>query len=61
LLGIPHVLLDNSPGESRDFYEAWTSECSFVRWAGSTDDALVQARALLARTRPRRLGPLKRL
>jgi exopolysaccharide biosynthesis predicted pyruvyltransferase EpsI len=48
LLGIPHVLLDNSYGKVRSFYEAWTSECSFVRWAGSTDDALVQARALLA-------------
>jgi exopolysaccharide biosynthesis predicted pyruvyltransferase EpsI len=54
-------MLDNGYGKVRGFYEAWTSECSFVRWAGSTDDALVQARALLARTRPRRLGPLKRL
>jgi exopolysaccharide biosynthesis predicted pyruvyltransferase EpsI len=61
LLGIPHVLLDNSYGKVRGFYEAWTSECSFVRWAGSTDDALVQAERFLPSTRPRRLGPLKRL
>ena len=48
LLGVPHVLLDNSYGKVRGFYEAWTSECSFVRWARSADDALFQARALLA-------------
>jgi pyruvyl transferase EpsO len=48
LLGVPHVLLDNSYGKVRGFYEAWTSECSFARWADSADDALIQGRALLA-------------
>ena len=48
LLGVPHVLLDNSYGKVRGFYEAWTSECSFARWADSADEALIEARALLA-------------
>ena len=47
LLGVPHVLLDNSYGKVSGVYEAWTSECSFARFADSADDALIRARALL--------------
>ncbi len=44
LLGIPHVLLDNSYGKVRSFYETWTSQLELVRWADSAEVALAQAR-----------------
>ena len=35
LLGIPHVLLDNSNGKVKRFYDMWTAESDLVRWAES--------------------------
>ena len=35
LLGIPHVLLDNSNGKVKRFYDTWTAESDLVRWADS--------------------------
>ena len=40
LLGIPHVLLDNSYGKVRSFYATWTRGCELVRWAESGSDAV---------------------
>jgi len=50
LLGIPHVLLDNSYGKLRGFHDAWTSGCDLVHWAGSPHEALEIAIALEARS-----------
>jgi pyruvyl transferase EpsO len=38
LLDKPHVLVDNSYGKNRTFYETWTSECEIAELAvsGST-------------------------
>lgn len=47
LLGIPHVLLDNSYGKIRRFHEAWTSESPLVQWSEDPEEAL--HRALAAR------------
>ena len=40
LLGIPHVLLDNSYGKLRSFYETWTRECDLVRWCDDASNAM---------------------
>jgi exopolysaccharide biosynthesis predicted pyruvyltransferase EpsI len=49
LLGIPHVVLDNSYGKLRHFRAAWdTTSSPLVRWAESPAAALASARALLA-------------
>jgi exopolysaccharide biosynthesis predicted pyruvyltransferase EpsI len=47
LLGIPHVLLDNSYGKVRRVHEAWTADVSQVRWAASPAEAVTAARSLL--------------
>jgi pyruvyl transferase EpsO len=39
LLGIPHVLLDNSYGKLRSFRDSWTADTTLARWAGSLDEA----------------------
>jgi exopolysaccharide biosynthesis protein PssK len=39
LIGIPHVVLDNSYGKVRRFYDAWTRESKLARWATSIVDA----------------------
>lgn len=44
LLGIPHVVLDNSYGKVRSFYETWTSRLELGRWANSAAEALAQTR-----------------
>jgi pyruvyl transferase EpsO len=49
LLGIPHVLLDNSYGKLSSFHETWTTDVADVDWADSPDDALVKATELAAR------------
>lgn len=49
LMGIPHVLLDNSYGKLRRFYDSWTSGCADARFATSIEEALDIAREL-ART-----------
>ncbi len=46
-MGIPHVVLDNSYGKVRSFYEAWTSASSLAQWANSVEEALEIARSLL--------------
>jgi exopolysaccharide biosynthesis predicted pyruvyltransferase EpsI len=40
LMGIPHVLLDNSYGKLSSFYQTWTSGCALARWADSAEQAL---------------------
>ena len=47
LLGIPHVLLDNSYGKVRRVHEAWTADAALVRWAASPAEAVAVARSLL--------------
>ncbi|PRY12939.1 polysaccharide pyruvyl transferase family protein [Kineococcus rhizosphaerae] len=47
LLGIPHVVLDNSYGKIADFREAWTSESVLTRTASGADEAVDAARELL--------------
>ena len=53
LLGIPHVLLDNTYGKLRSFYEAWTSGSQLARWAESPEEALVLAQDLARDLPPR--------
>jgi len=48
LLGIPHVVLDNSYGKVRQFHETWTKSMPHVRWAESPTDARAAAKELLA-------------
>jgi exopolysaccharide biosynthesis protein PssK len=43
LLGIPHVLLDNSYGKVSSFYETWTRDSDLVRWGGSGVEAVALA------------------
>jgi exopolysaccharide biosynthesis predicted pyruvyltransferase EpsI len=40
LLGIPHVLIDNSYGKVSGFYETWTSDSRLARWAPTPAHAL---------------------
>jgi exopolysaccharide biosynthesis predicted pyruvyltransferase EpsI len=49
LLGVPHVLVDNSYGKLRGFYDAWTASSPIVQWAGSPAEAasLVRQQAVL--------------
>ncbi len=47
LLGIPHVLLDNSYGKVKNFYRIWTRDCGLTTWAVSLEDALQVARSLV--------------
>lgn len=49
LLGIPHILLDNSYGKLSRFYESWSTEIDGVWWADSASDALRLADTLLSR------------
>ena len=46
MMEIPHVLLDNSYGKLRDFYETWTKNETLVKWASSPEEALAVARDL---------------
>jgi pyruvyl transferase EpsO len=50
LMGIPHVLIDNSYGKLRQLYDSWTSSCRDAHFANSIEEALDIARGL-ARTR----------
>lgn len=43
LLHIPHVLLDNSYGKIKSFWNSWTEESPFVYWADSQEEALEMA------------------
>jgi exopolysaccharide biosynthesis predicted pyruvyltransferase EpsI len=51
LLGIPHVLLDNSYGKVRSFYDTWTQGCDLVRWRERGSDAMRCAGELVERPR----------
>lgn len=46
LMGIPHVLLDNSYGKLSSFHETWTADVDNVRWAQSPAEALRLAEQL---------------
>ncbi len=46
LLGIPHVLMDNSYDKIRRFHETWTRGCPLVHWAASPGEALEIARTI---------------
>jgi exopolysaccharide biosynthesis predicted pyruvyltransferase EpsI len=43
LLGLPHIVLDNSYGKTRSVYETWTSASGIARLAGSAEEALALA------------------
>jgi len=47
LLGVPHVVLDNSYGKIRSTFETWTHASGLATWAETTDDALREAAMLL--------------
>ncbi len=49
LMGIPHVLVDNSYGKVRSFFDAWTRDAPGVRFCGDWTQAL----ETLALDRPR--------
>lgn len=55
LLDIPHVVLDNSYGKLSGFISAWTSDFAGLRCAATLDEAVAQARGLVA-TRASRRG-----
>jgi exopolysaccharide biosynthesis predicted pyruvyltransferase EpsI len=48
LLGIPHVLMDNSYGKNASFYATWTHDLDLVRWANGGDDPVRLAQSLAA-------------
>ena len=48
LLGIPHVILDNSYGKVHNFAREWTSESPLVHFASSPAQAESMARSLAA-------------
>ena len=39
LMGIPHVVLDNSYGKLSSFFQTWTRDVDNVRWANSPEEA----------------------
>jgi exopolysaccharide biosynthesis protein PssK len=47
LLGIPHVLLDNSYGKLRHFHETWTWSMPRVRWVESSAEARAVAEQMV--------------
>jgi pyruvyl transferase EpsO len=51
LLDIPHVVLDNSYGKLSGFISAWTSDFTGLRRAATMDEAVAEARALIAMRR----------
>jgi len=48
LLGIPHVVLDNSYGKLHHFIRTWTHVSPLLRMAASPDDARARAEELLS-------------
>ena len=48
LLGIPNVLLDNSYGKVKSFYDTWTKGCELTRWADSPEEAFALAKAFIS-------------
>ena len=47
LLGLSHVILDNSYGKVREFFETWTKASPLATWAETPAEALERARALV--------------
>lgn len=47
LLGIPHVVLDNSYGKVKGFFDAWTYQSPLARWASTPAEAIEIAKAML--------------
>jgi pyruvyl transferase EpsO len=56
LLGIPHVVHDNTYGKLSSFHRTWTSDGELVRWAGSKAEALRIAQEVLEEERTRADG-----
>jgi pyruvyl transferase EpsO len=54
MAGIPHVVLDNSYGKTRSFYETWTSASPLATWADSAEEALDIAERALEEPAPTR-------
>ena len=52
LMGIPNVLLDNSYGKVRRFYDDWTSSSKLTHFAQTPQEALAIARALVSQRPP---------
>ena len=50
LMGIPHVLLDNSYGKVFGFHRLWTGESPLVHPCDSSSDALLVAREISSRS-----------
>jgi exopolysaccharide biosynthesis predicted pyruvyltransferase EpsI len=48
LLGIPHVLLDNSYGKVSNFYRAWTEGSELAHWCANPQEALDVATSLVS-------------
>jgi pyruvyl transferase EpsO len=53
MLGIPHVVLDNSYGKVQNFIAAWTRDSPLVHRASNPQEAVASASALLAPAQPR--------
>ena len=47
LLNIPHVLLDNSYGKNRDFFDTWADDGGLTSWADSVAEARALAREIM--------------
>jgi exopolysaccharide biosynthesis predicted pyruvyltransferase EpsI len=47
LMGIPHVILDNSYGKLSKFRETWTGPCSLSAVAATPEEAVARARQFL--------------
>ncbi|MBI1977958.1 MAG: polysaccharide pyruvyl transferase family protein [Candidatus Omnitrophica bacterium] len=39
LLGVPNIVMDNSYGKVRSFFETWTKDCAIAFWANSPEEA----------------------
>ena len=52
LMGIPHVIMDNSYGKVGGFYRHWTHECEDVLFAQSVTEAKEALRSMMARHLP---------
>jgi len=51
LLGLPHMVLDNSYGKVRALVDTWTRDAALATWCGSETEALERATSLAERMR----------
>lgn len=56
MMGIPHVVCDNSYGKVGSFVETWTSSCELAVWSDSITDGYDVARGLVEIVHPVRLS-----